>query len=386
MIDERRRGGPSPLDEEPSRLARTAAGTRAGTRRPASDRAAGGLAADGTRFAAGPSPRSDPRSGSGRGAPVGEAAVARLQALGHRVDLLRPADAAAAEHLAADVVRESRARTPGRPRRRRRRRSRSTSGANVVAGTGSRSASSRPAPATTWPVPGACPSDPVAAVDTIDACVRLRSHRLVDAGPRRAGRRRRRRRRAGWQGWSRPASTRWSTSAPTAGGGPAGAARYNLAIARELPLFRPVPYRLVLDGEVWRHRGPAGRGGQHLLLRRWHADRPGRLARRRPARRRGGHAGAAAPVRPALPAGLRRHATSALDAVEVRRARAVEVHVDACRPAPAPDRRLRRRGAAGPAGAPFHRPVPGAAGCPVPARARNLEACPAPQNGSLRHG
>jgi diacylglycerol kinase (ATP) len=33
---------------------------------------------------------------------------------------------------------------------------------------------------------------------------------------------------------------------------PRGRMRYNLAIARELPLFRPLPYEIELDGEPWR--------------------------------------------------------------------------------------------------------------------------------------
>lgn len=32
---------------------------------------------------------------------------------------------------------------------------------------------------------------------------------------------------------------------------PRGRMRYNLAIARELPVFRPIPYELELDGETW---------------------------------------------------------------------------------------------------------------------------------------
>lgn len=32
---------------------------------------------------------------------------------------------------------------------------------------------------------------------------------------------------------------------------PRGRMRYNLAIARELPVFRPIPYELELDGEAW---------------------------------------------------------------------------------------------------------------------------------------
>jgi diacylglycerol kinase (ATP) len=33
---------------------------------------------------------------------------------------------------------------------------------------------------------------------------------------------------------------------------PRGRMRYNLAIARELPVFRPLPYEIELDGETWR--------------------------------------------------------------------------------------------------------------------------------------
>ncbi len=50
---------------------------------------------------------------------------------------------------------------------------------------------------------------------------------------------------------------------------PRGRMRYNLAIARELPLFRPLPYEIELDGEVWTTQamlvavgnGPAYGGG-----------------------------------------------------------------------------------------------------------------------------
>jgi diacylglycerol kinase (ATP) len=53
---------------------------------------------------------------------------------------------------------------------------------------------------------------------------------------------------------------------------PRGQMRYNLAIARELPVFRPLPYRLELDGEVWDTdamlvavgNGPAYGGGMHI--------------------------------------------------------------------------------------------------------------------------
>lgn len=53
---------------------------------------------------------------------------------------------------------------------------------------------------------------------------------------------------------------------------PRGKMRYNLAIARELPLFRPLPYELELDGEVWRTdamlvaigNGTSYGGGMHI--------------------------------------------------------------------------------------------------------------------------
>lgn len=191
----------------------------------------------------------NPRSAGGRGARVGEAAVARLRGLGHAVEVLRAPDAATAELVAARAVARSGADAPdalvvvggdGVVHL----------GVNVVARTGVPlgvvPAGTGNDLARAWGLP----SDPVAAVDTIDACVRLGAVRAMDVvraepvdgsggGPR-------------WvagvvaagfdavvneraNGW------RW----------PHGAARYNLAIARELPVFRPVPYRLVLDGQVW---------------------------------------------------------------------------------------------------------------------------------------
>ena len=50
---------------------------------------------------------------------------------------------------------------------------------------------------------------------------------------------------------SAPASTRWSTSGPTGCPGRKGRSRYNLAILAELRVFRPLPFELMLDGEVW---------------------------------------------------------------------------------------------------------------------------------------
>ena len=53
---------------------------------------------------------------------------------------------------------------------------------------------------------------------------------------------------------------------------PRGRMRYNLAIARELPVFKPLPYRLVLDGEEWETEamlvavanGPSYGGGMRI--------------------------------------------------------------------------------------------------------------------------
>jgi len=208
----------------------------------------------------------NPSSGSGRGAGIGDAALERLRGLGHHVEVLRAPDAATAETVAAEAV----ARTgdakfdalvvvggDGVVQL----------GVNVVAGTGIPlgvvPAGTGNDLARAWGLP----SDPVAAVDTIDACVRLGSLRHVDvvrvepvdsgddsdddsgddsddsddrrwvAGVVAAGFDAVVNERA--NGW------RW----------PTGAARYNLAIARELPVFKPVPYRLLLDGEEWRTEG-----------------------------------------------------------------------------------------------------------------------------------
>ena len=200
----------------------------------------------------------NPSSGAGRGAGVGSAAVERLRGLGHHVEVVLAPDAAAAEATAAEAV----ARTgdaafdalvvvggDGVVHL----------GVNVVAGTGVPlgvvPAGTGDDLARAWGLP----SDPVAAVDTVDACVRLGSLRHVDliraevvAGEAAAG--------SGGEG-------RWVAGVVAAGFDavvnerangwrwPTGAARYNLAIARELPVFRPVPYRLVLDGEAWPTEG-----------------------------------------------------------------------------------------------------------------------------------
>lgn len=191
----------------------------------------------------------NPSSGAGRGAAVGDAALTRLRGLGHEVEQVVAPDAATAERLATRAV------------------SRSGSdavdalvvvggdgvvhlGLNVVAGTGVPlgvvPAGTGNDLARAWGLP----SDPVAAVDTVDACLRLRSVRRLDAV-----------RTVPVDGAGGDA--RWVAGVVAAGFDavvnerangwrwPRGAARYNLAIARELPVFRPVPYRLVLDGQVW---------------------------------------------------------------------------------------------------------------------------------------
>ena len=53
---------------------------------------------------------------------------------------------------------------------------------------------------------------------------------------------------------------------------PRGKMRYNLAIARELPLFKPLKYEIELDGELWNTEamlvalgnGPSYGGGMHI--------------------------------------------------------------------------------------------------------------------------
>lgn len=189
----------------------------------------------------------NPSSGAGRGAGVGDAAAARLRGLGHTVEVVRAPDAAAAERRGAEAV--AGAEPPdalvvvggdGVVHL----------GVNVVAGTGVPlgvvPAGTGNDLARAWGLP----ADPVAAVDTIDACVRLGARREVDVV------------RAEPVGGSGD-GTRWVAGVVAAGFDavvnerangwrwPRGAARYNLAIARELPVFRPVPYRLLLDGVVW---------------------------------------------------------------------------------------------------------------------------------------
>ena len=200
----------------------------------------------------------NPSSGAGRGAAVGEAALTRLRGLGHDVLPVVAPDAVTAHRLA----REALAGADGR---------RVDAlvvvggdgvvhlGVDVVAGTdvplGVVPAGTGNDISRAWGLP----SDPVAAVDTIDACCRLRSVRRFDAV--------RVEDLPGEGGATADGGAAWVAGVTAAGFDavvnerangwrwPRGAARYNLAIARELPLFRPVPYRLVLDGQEWRTEG-----------------------------------------------------------------------------------------------------------------------------------
>ncbi|WP_336921229.1 diacylglycerol kinase family protein [Aquipuribacter sp. SD81] len=196
----------------------------------------------------------NPGSGAGRGAAVGRRAAERLRALGHEVRDLSAGDAAGARREAVRAVRERGAAGAvdalvvvggdGMVHL----------GAGAVAGTGVPlgvvPAGTGNDVAAAWGLP----ADPVAAVDALDRCVREGLTRSVDAvrvtAPGDAA-----------------ADAAWVAGVTAAGFDavvnerangwrwPRGAARYNLAIARELPLFRPVPYRLVLDGEEWRTEG-----------------------------------------------------------------------------------------------------------------------------------
>lgn len=209
----------------------------------------------------------NPSSGAGRGRAVGDAAISRLRGLGHEVETILAPDAATAEQRAREVVAGT-----------------GTDrvdalvvvggdgvvhlGVNVVAGTrvplGVIPAGTGNDLARAWGLP----SDPVAATDTVDACARLGSVRDVDAirveaigdGTRTAVTATSPGEQPGERPGERP---RWVAGVTALGFDavvnerangwrwPRGAARYNLAIARELPLFRPVPYRLLLDGQEW---------------------------------------------------------------------------------------------------------------------------------------
>jgi diacylglycerol kinase (ATP) len=195
----------------------------------------------------------NPASGAGRGAAVGRRAAERLRGLGHDVRDLSGPDALTARRLAEDATRDPAGvhgvdalvvvGGDGMVHL----------GAGVVAGTdvplGVVPAGTGNDVARAWGLP----PDPVAAVDVLDRCLREGLRRPVDAV---------RVMRPGAQG-----APAWAVGVTAAGFDavvnerangwrwPRGAARYNLAIARELPVFRPVPYRLVLDGEEWRTEG-----------------------------------------------------------------------------------------------------------------------------------
>lgn len=287
-------------------------------------------------------------SGAGRGAAVGAAAVARLRGLGHHIEPITTPDAATAQHDARKAV----ARRDG---------DRFDAlvvvggdgavhlAVNVVAGTGIPlgviPAGTGNDLARAWGLP----SDPVAAVDTVDACVRLGSVRHVDVirvdamrdDVTRDGVRDDVMRDEQLADPTGPSGGpgRWVAGVTALGFDavvnerangwrwPRGAARYNLAIARELPLFRPVPYRLVLDGQEWRTEG--------LLVAVANTSSYGGGMRIAPdASATDGLLDVVVVTPVSLPRFIRlfpkvydgSHVD--LDAVQVRRARQVEVHVD----------------------------------------------------------
>jgi len=202
----------------------------------------------------------NPSSGTGRGSGVGDTALGSLRGLGHDVEPLVAADAADAERLGRAALTRTGEDRPdavvvvggdGVVHL----------GVNLVAGTGVPigvvPAGTGNDIARAWGLP----ADPAAAVAAVDECLRLGTVRHVDA--------------VDVEPLGRPEDPedsaghgrRWVAGVTAAGFDaivneranlwrwPRGAARYNLAIARELPLFRPVPYRLVLDGQEWATEG-----------------------------------------------------------------------------------------------------------------------------------
>jgi len=282
----------------------------------------------------------NPSSGGGRGAGIGEAALTRLRGLGHHVQPVVATDAATAELLAREAVGgcgdeqvDALVVVGGDGV--------VHLGVSVVVGTdvalGVVPAGTGNDVARAWGLP----SDPVAAVDTIDACCRLGSVRRVDAvqveevastQPDQPDQ-------SGQPVTSGREPVRWVAGVVAAGFDavvnerangwrwPRGAARYNLAIARELPLFSPVPYRLVLDGQEWRTEG--------LLVAVANTASYGGGMQIAPA---ADHTDGLLDVVVVTPVPLHRFVRLfprvyagthvEIDAVEVRRARQVEVHVD----------------------------------------------------------
>jgi len=196
----------------------------------------------------------NPLSGRGQGAVTGANAATRLQALGHRVTRYDRADMA----WCITSVGAALAQRADRP-----------DALVVVGGDGAVNLAVNLLAGSRMPlgvIPAGTgndiarsiglPLDPVAAVDTIDACLRSGTTRDVDI--------------VGISGAGRPAEatdlnrTRLIFAGVMATGfdaavseranlwtWPKGPARYNVAIARELPLYRPRSYRLELDGELW---------------------------------------------------------------------------------------------------------------------------------------
>ena len=208
----------------------------------------------------------NPTSGTGRGATIGRQAAEELRALGHDVVVLRESSA----HAATAAVR----------------RAIDASGTAaldalvVVGGDGAvhlgvnavatdQSSSSPRVPLGIVPAGSGndlarslgLPLEPAAAVEAIDGCLRAGCDYAVDAvrvstagdgggygtgHEETSGR---------WQQWAagvvsagfdavvNERANRW--------GWPRGRARYNLAIARVLPTYRPRRYRVTLDGEPW---------------------------------------------------------------------------------------------------------------------------------------